>query len=167
MDTGHSSSCVVFSFLFVDLKVSESEIRSVVSNSLGHHGLNSPWNSPEYWVGSLFLLQGMFQPRDQTHVPCTGVQLSSVQLLSRVWLFANPWTEACQPPCPSPTPRVYSKSCPLSWWCHLTISSSVVPFSSRLQSFPASGSFLMRQFLGSGSQSIGVSAAASVLPMNI
>ena len=70
-------------------------------------------------------------------------------------------------PCPSPTPRVYSNSCPLSWWCHPTISSSVVPFSSRLQSFPASGSFPMSQFFASGDQSIGVSASASVLPMNI
>ena len=70
-------------------------------------------------------------------------------------------------PCPSPTPRVYPNSCPLSWWCHPTISSSVVPFSSSLQSFPASGSFLMNQFFTSGGQSIGVSASTSVLPMSI
>ena len=70
-------------------------------------------------------------------------------------------------PCPSPTTRVYSNSCPLSQWCHPTISSSVVPFSSCLQSFPASGSFQMSQFSASGGQSIGVSASASVLPMNI
>ena len=70
-------------------------------------------------------------------------------------------------PCPSATPGVYSNSCPSSQWCHPTISSSVVPFSSRLQSFPASGSFLMSQFFTSGGQSIGVSASASVLPMNI
>ena len=72
-----------------------------------------------------------------------------------------------RPPFPSPTPRAYSNSCPLSWWCHPTISSSVVPFSSLLQSFPASGSFPMSQFFESGSQSIGVSASASVLPMNM
>ena len=72
-----------------------------------------------------------------------------------------------RPPCPSPTPGVYSNSCPLSWWCHRTISSSAVPFSSRLQSFPASGSLQMSQFFASGGQSIGVSASASVLPMNI
>ena len=72
-----------------------------------------------------------------------------------------------RPPCPSPTPRVYSNSCPLSLWCHPTISSSVVPFSSCLQSFPASGSFQISQFFASGGQSIGVSASASVLPMNI
>jgi len=69
--------------------------------------------------------------------------------------------------CPSPNPRAYSNACPSSRWCHPTISSSVVPFSSRLQSFPASGSFPMSQFFASGGQSIGVSASASVLPMNI
>jgi len=69
-------------------------------------------------------------------------------------------------PCPSPTPRVCSNSCPLSRWCHPTISSSVIPFSFHLQSFPASGSFPMSQFLASCCQSIGVSASASVLPMN-
>ena len=72
-----------------------------------------------------------------------------------------------RPPCPSPTPGVYSNSWPLSWWCHPTISFSVVPFSSRLQSFPASGSFQMSQLFTSGGKSIGVSASASVLPMNI
>ena len=72
-----------------------------------------------------------------------------------------------RPPCPSPTPGVYPSSCPLSRWCHPTISSSVIPFSSHLQSFPASGSFLMSQFFASGGQSIGVSASTSVPPMNI
>ena len=71
-----------------------------------------------------------------------------------------------RPPCPSPTPGVYSNSCPLSQWCHPTISSSVVPFSSHLQSFPTSGSFPMSQFFPSGGQSTGVSASTSVLPMN-
>ena len=70
-------------------------------------------------------------------------------------------------PCPSPTPRVYSNSCPLSRWCHPTISSSVIPLSSCLQSFPTSGSFEMSQLFASGGQSIAVSASASVLPMNI
>ena len=69
-------------------------------------------------------------------------------------------------PCPSPTPGVYSNSCPLSRWWHPTISSSVVPFSSCLQSFPASVSFQMSQFFASGGQNVGVSASASVLPMN-
>ena len=70
-------------------------------------------------------------------------------------------------PFPSPTPTVYSNSCPLSWSCHPTISSSVISFSSCLQSFPASWPFQMSQFLSSVGQSIGVSASASVLPMNI
>jgi len=69
-------------------------------------------------------------------------------------------------PCPSPTPGVYSNSCPLSQWCHQTISSSVIPFSSHLQSFLASRSFQMNQLFVSGGQSIGVSDSASVLPMN-
>ena len=69
-------------------------------------------------------------------------------------------------PCPSPSPRVYPNSCPLSQWCHPTISSSVVPFSSCPQSLPASGSFPMSQLFAPGGQSIGVSASASVLPMN-
>ena len=69
--------------------------------------------------------------------------------------------------CPSPTPRAYSNSCPLSRWCHPTISSSVIPFSCHLQSLLASRSFQMSQFFTSGGQSIGVSASASVLPMNI
>ena len=68
--------------------------------------------------------------------------------------------------CPSPTPLVYSNSCPLSWWYHPTISSSVIPFSSCPQYFPASGSFLINQFFTTGGQSIGVSASASVFPMN-
>ena len=72
-----------------------------------------------------------------------------------------------RPPYPSLTPRVYPNSCPLSQWCHPAISSSVVPFSSCLQSFPASGSFSMSQFFTSGGQSIGVSASTSVPLMNI
>ena len=71
-----------------------------------------------------------------------------------------------RPPCPSPTPRVYSNSCPLSHWCHPTLLSSVFPFSSHLQSFPTSGPFPMSQFFTSGGQSIGVSASTSVLSMN-
>ena len=93
----------------------------------------------------------------------------SVQF-SRSVMSKSLWPHGLQhdrPPCPSPTPGVYSNSCPLSWWCHPTISSSVVPFSSRLQCFPASGSFPLSQFFALGDQIIGVSALASVLPMNI
>ena len=92
--------------------------------------------------------------------------LYSVQSLSRVQLFVTPWTTAHQASCPSPTPGACSNSCPSSQWCLPTIS-FVMPFSSCLQFFPASGSFPMTQFFLSGGQSIGVSASASVLPMNI
>ena len=90
----------------------------------------------------------------------------SVQPLSCVWLFVTPWTTTSRPPCPSPTPRVYSNSCPLSQWCHPTMFFPVVPFFHH-QSFPTSGSFQMSQFFASGSQSIGVSISESVLPTNI
>ena len=95
-------------------------------------------------------------------------QFSSVQL-SRSVVSDCLWSHGLQhtrPPCPSPTPRVYSNSCPLSWRCHPTISSSVVPFSSCCQSFPTSGSFPMSQLFASGGQIIGVSASTSVLQMN-
>ena len=76
----------------------------------------------------------------RTHAD-TCLFLVAVQWLNHVWLFGTPWTAALQVPCPSPSPRVCSNSCPLSRWCHPTISSSVTPFSSCPQSFPASGSF--------------------------
>ena len=91
-------------------------------------------------------------------------QFSSVQSLSRVRLLQP--RGHTTPPYASPTPGVDSNSCPLSWWCHPTISSSVVPFSFRPQSFPASESFPKSQFFASDGQSIGVSASTSVLPMN-
>ena len=74
--------------------------------------------------------------------------------------------EHARPPCPSPTPGVHPNPCPLSQWCHPMISSSVIPFSSCPQSFPASGSFQMSQLFASGGQRIGVSASTSVLPVN-
>ena len=93
-----------------------------------------------------------------------SVQFSSVTQLCPT---ASPWTVARQTSCLSPTPRDYSNSCPLSQWCHPTVSSSVIPFSSCLQTFPTSRSFQVSQFFASDGQSIGVSASASVLPMNI
>ena len=93
--------------------------------------------------------------------------LSSAQSLSHVQLLWPHGLQHARPPRPSPTPRAYSNSCPSCRWCHPTISSSVIPFSSCLQSFPASGSLPMSQFFVSGGQNIGVSASASVLPMNI
>ena len=96
-------------------------------------------------------------------------QFSSVQFSRSVVSNSLPphGLQHTRPPCPSPTPRVHSNSCPLSRWCQPTISASVIPFSFHLQSFPASGSLQMSQFFTSGGQSIGVSASASVLPMNI
>ena len=94
---------------------------------------------------------------------------SSVQFSHSV-MSNSLWPQGVQhtrPLCPSPTLRACSNSCPLSRWCHPTISSSVVPFSSRLQSFPESGSFPVSQCFASGGQSIGTSASASVLSMNI
>ena len=97
-------------------------------------------------------------------VASPSVQFSCSGVSDSLWPHG---LQHIRPPCPSPTPRVYSNSCPSRWWCHPTISSSVVPFSSRLQSFPASGSFPMSQFFALGGQSIGVSASTSVLTMNI
>ena len=94
----------------------------------------------------------------------SSVQFSCSAVSNSLWPHG---LQYARPPCPSPTPRAYSNSCPLNWWCHPTISSSVIPFSSRFQSFPASGSFPVNQFFTSGGQSIGVSASASVLPINI
>ena len=92
------------------------------------------------------------------------VQFSRSVMSDSLWPHEPQHT---RPHCPSSTARVYPNPCPLSRWCHPSISSSVVPFSSCPQSFPASGSFLMSQLFTSGGQSIGVSASTSVLPMNI
>ena len=92
------------------------------------------------------------------------VQFSHLVMSDSLWPHGQQHT---RPPCSSPTPGAYSNTCPLSRWCHPTISSSVVPFSSCLQSFPASGSFPMSQLFAWGGQSNTVSASASVFPMNI
>ena len=97
-------------------------------------------------------------------LPCHSVQFSSVTVVSDSLWPHEP--QHARPPCPSPTVRVYPNPCLLSLWCHPTISSSVIPFSSCPQSLPASGSFQMSQFFTSGGQSIGVSASTSVLTMN-
>ena len=106
---------------------------------------------------------------DWSSLACKDIVIfSSVQFSCSV-VSDSLWPHELQharPPCPSPTPRVYPDLSPLSWWCHPTISSSVVTFSSCLQSFPASVSFQMSQLFASGGQSIGVSAVVSVLPMN-
>ena len=97
-----------------------------------------------------------------------NITLLTVQFSSSVVSdsFQPHESQQARPPCPSPTPGVYSNSCPSSWWCHPAISSSVVPFSSCPQSLPASGSFPMSQLFTWGGQSFGVSALASDLPMN-
>ena len=119
-----------------------------------------------------FILHRVFSP--------LNVYLAALSLSGRMQDFSvqfscsvvsnSLWPDGLQharPPCPLPTPGVYSNSCPLNQWCHPTISSSVIPFSPHLQSFPASGSFQMSQFFTSGGQSIRVSASTSVLPVNI
>ena len=94
----------------------------------------------------------------------SSLQFSSSVVSDSLWPHG---LQNSRPPCPSPTPKACSNSCPLCWWCHPTISSSVFPFSSCLQYFPESGSFPMSQFLESGGQSIGASFSALVLPINI
>ena len=107
---------------------------------------------------------GCLEPLGMFHDPAT-IRFSSVTLLC---LTLRPHAlQDARLPCPPPTPRACLNSCPLRRGCHRTISSSVIPFSSCLLSFPASGSFLMSQFFASGGQSIGASASASALPMNI
>ena len=144
-------------------------------------GSSYPWDFPgkNTGEGGHFLLQGIFLTRgsklhllhwqvDSLPLNHQGNPTSYQFSCSVVSDSLRPHElQHARPPCPSPTPRAYPNSCPLSQWCHPTISSSVGPFSSRLQSFPTSGSFIMNQFFASGGQSTGVSASASVLPMNI
>ena len=127
-------------------------------------GINCPWASD----AKLCVFTSAIYIHICMHVVRAYVQISSVQFRCSVVsdsLRAHGLKHA-RPPCPSPTPKVYSNSCPFSQWCHPTISSSAVPFSSCLQSFPAPESFPMSQFFTSGGQSIRVSASTSVLPMN-
>ena len=141
-----------------------------------------PWDSPgkKTGVGCHFLLQDIeFNPGIEPESPTlTGgffstsvtwepfIGFSSVQSLSRVYLLQPHESQHARPPCLSPTPGVHSNSHPSSRWCYPAISSSVVPFSSCPQSLPASESFPMSQLFAWGGQSIGVSASASLVPMN-
>ena len=112
-------------------------------------------------------LKKIFKDHDLTEKWLASLSWVQFSLVSCVWLWPHEPQHA-RPLCPSPTPGVYPNLCPLSWWCRLTISSSVViPFSSCPKSFPASGSFQMRQLFASGGQSIGVSSSTSVPLMNI
>ena len=122
-----------------------------------------------FFVDFLFVLWVKIQSSWSMKQNTRSCKIGSVQF-SRSVVSDSVWPHGLQhasSPRPSPSPGVYSNSCPLSRWCPPTISFSVVPFSSHLQSFPASGSFQMSQFFTSGGQSIGVSTLASVLPMNI
>ena len=125
---------------------------------------------------SLFKLMSIKSVMPSNHlIPCFPILYPSLKIFSSVQFSRSVVSNCLQPrglqharlPCPSPTPRAYSNSCPSSRGCHPTISSPVIPFSSCLQYFPASGTFPMTQFFTSGGQRIGVSASASVLPMNI
>ena len=121
------------------------------------------------WEKSVLIHSTPF-PKGISSGQLTCHHLTSVQFSSVAQSCLTLWTHGLQHtrlPCPSPNSRAYSSSRPLSQWCYPTVSSSVVPFSSRLQSFPTSGPFQMSQFFASGGQSTGVSASTSVLPMNI
>ena len=127
-------------------------------------GLEFP--SPEVLLGGH--IQKIYEKRSELHDFSHTQKVSSVQFSRSVLSDSLRPHEPqhARPPCPSPTPRVHPNPCPLSRGCHSTISSSVVPFFSCPQSFPASGSFQMSQLFTSGGQSIGASASTSVLPMN-
>ena len=116
------------------------------------------------WKGTcLLIFELFFEDKALVLLEIGSVQFSHSVVSDSLWPHG---LQHARLPCPSPTPGTYSNSCPSSQWCHPTISSSVVPFSSCPQSFPASGSFTMSQFFASGGQSIGVSASTSVLPVN-
>ena len=122
-----------------------------------HHS----WEALVLWCSAFFTVQ-LSYPYMTTGKTISSVQFPRLVMSDSLWHHGLHHT---RPPCLSPPPGAYSNSCPLSWWCHPTISSSVGPFSSHLQSFPASGSFQMSQFFASGGESIGVSGSA--LSMNI
>ena len=124
------------------------------SRTSRHSRTNTPKRCP-------FHYRGLEYKSQETH---GSVQSSRSVMSESLWPHGLQHT---RPPCPSPTPGAHSNSCPSSHWCHPAISSSVVPFSSCLQSFPELGSFPMSWLFGSGSQITGASVSASVLPMNI
>ena len=121
---------------------------------ISHYTMSLEWNVSS--TINIFCLLGV--------LVLQSVQFSHWVVSNSLWI---PELQHTRLPCPSPTPGTCSNSCPSGWWCHTTISSSVIRFSSWLKSFPASGSFPMSQLFPSGGQSIGASASASVLQMNI
>ena len=118
----------------------------------------------ETYTGILIVIIFVIASQILSNSRISSIQFSHSVVSDCLWPHGLQHT---RPPCPSPTPRVYPNSCPLSRWCHPTISSSVVPFSSCPQPFPAPGSFPVSQLFTSGGQSIGATALASALPMNI
>ena len=133
------------------------DYKSIGLQRVRHDWSNLVW---VHYILKSILASGLWEP-----IPQLGISPVVVQLLSHVRHFVNPWTEALRLPYASPSPGACLNSCPSIPWCHLTISSSVVPFSSCFQSFPGSASSPLSQLFTSGGQSIGVSA--SVLPMTI
>ena len=126
-----------------------------------YHSLNL--NTTVYQQWEIICLSFLILKMCIVTTSASSVQFSCSVMSDSLWPHE---LQHIRSPCPSPAPRVHPNPCPLSQWCHPTISSSVVPFSSCPQSFPASGSFQMNQLFTSGGQSTGVSASASVLPMN-
>ena len=136
-------------------KTGKKEISVFIKSTqaINHHARVSDYSSKFFPLNQLLLTWRL-----------GSVQFSHSVVSDSLWPHGLKYTRL---PCPWPTPGACSNSCPSNWWCHPTISSSVVPFSSHLQSFPAAGSFPMSQFFASGGQSTGVSASAAILPMNI
>ena len=143
-----------FSVLYQLPKLAQIHVHWVSDAIQPSHSLSCP--SPPTF--NLSRHQGLFQWVGSSHQVAKILEFQ-LQHQSFQCIFRSD-------PCPSPTPRVHSNSCPLSRWFHPTISASVIPFSSRLQPFPASGSFPVSQLFALGGQTIGVSASTSVLPMN-
>ena len=136
--------------------------------SLQSKGLSRVFSNTTVWKHQFFSVQPSLWSSFHIHTWLLAkplVQFSSVAQLCPT--LRPKGLQHARLPCPSSTPGVYANSCPLSRWCHPTISYSVVPFSSHLQSFPAADSFQMSQFFTSSGQSVGISASTSVLPMNI
>ena len=159
---GERLCCGAFRYLLLQLRRQPGENTRICSSY-------RPWSFLPALLLAPCLPWVQWTAWSERHSKTTGAvnRISSVQSLGHVRLFATPRTaQHVRPPCPSPTPGVHSNPCPLSRWCHPTISSSVVSFSSCPQSFPSSGSFQMSQLFASGSQSIGVSASTSVPPMD-
>jgi len=145
----------------------DAELSQCIGHSWWIHLKTLEWLN-EQLIGS-FTFKGISVPiNSHTQFPLKLLlAISSVQLLSRVWLFATPRIAACQASLSITNSWSSLKLMSIHWWCHPIISSSVFPFSSCLQSFPASASFPMSQFFASGVQNIGASGSVSVLPMNI